>query len=158
MNRRSFVRSVVAASLLPGLPAAVSAKELPKIIVHRDPSCGCCGAWVAHMRNAGFTADVLESRNMQEVKARLGLPGELASCHTGEVAGYVIEGHVPADAVKRLLAERPDAKGLAVPGMPIGSPGMEVPGQPDDTYDVVIFGPAGQSVFARYRGGVRVMT
>ena len=156
MNRRQLLTTLVAAALAPS--ASAFANGLPEIIVHRDPSCGCCGAWVAHLREAGFTAEVVETRNMQQIKDRLGLPADLASCHTGEIAGYVIEGHVPADAVKRLLAERPNAKGLAVPGMPIGSPGMEVPGQPDDTYDVVLFGPTGQSVFARYRGGVRVIT
>ena len=86
------------------------------------------------------------------MKVRLGVPDDLASCHTAEVGGYVIEGHVPADAIKRLLAEKPQAKGLAVLGMPIGSPGMEVEGVEDDTYDVVLFGPAGQKTFARYKG------
>ena len=80
------------------------------------------------------------------------MPDDLASCHTAEVGGYVIEGHVPADAVKRLLAEKPQAKGLAVPGMPVGSPGMEVTGVENDTYDVVLFGPSGQRTFARYEG------
>jgi len=77
----------------------------------------------------------------------------LAACHTAEVAGYVVEGHVPAGAIKRLLAERPDAKGLAVPGMPVGSPGMEVEGTAPETYEVMLFGPAGHRPFARYRGG-----
>ena len=86
------------------------------------------------------------------LKAELGVPRSLAACHTGEVAGYVVEGHVPADAVKRLLAERPQARGLAVPGMPVGSPGMEVEGVKPDTYDVVLFGPEVQRAFARFRG------
>ena len=80
------------------------------------------------------------------------MPQALASCHTAEIDGYVIEGHVPADAIKRLLVEKPQAKGLAVPGMPVGSPGMEVEGVEDDTYEVVLFGPSGQGTFARYQG------
>jgi hypothetical protein len=80
------------------------------------------------------------------------VPQSLASCHTAEIGGYVIEGHVPADTIKRLLTEKPKAKGLAVPGMPIGSPGMEVEGVEPDTYEVVLFGPSGQTTFARYRG------
>jgi hypothetical protein len=86
------------------------------------------------------------------VKVRLGVPQALAACHTGEVAGYVIEGHVPAVAIKRLLSEKPQAKGLAVPGMPIGSPGMEVHGIEPETYEVVLFGPFGKRTFTRYRG------
>jgi hypothetical protein len=104
------------------------------------------------MRAAGFPVEVVEAADMNRVKARLGVPRELASCHTAEVAGYVLEGHVPADAVLRLLAEKPQAWGLAVPGMPVGSPGMEVEGAPPDTYEVVLFGPGGRRAFARYRG------
>ena len=89
---------------------------------------------------------------MAPIKSRLAVPTALSSCHTAEVDGYVIEGHVPASAVRRLLAERPSATGLAVPGMPVGSPGMEVPGSPDETYDVILFGPTGQKIYARYKG------
>jgi hypothetical protein len=94
----------------------------------------------------------VETRELNRVKAHLGVPPDLASCHTAQVQGYVIEGHVPADAVKRLLAERPEAAGLAVPGMPMGSPGMEMAGMEPDAYEVVMFGPRGRSTFARYRG------
>ena len=94
----------------------------------------------------------LDASRARWVKVRLGVPNDLASCHTAEVGGYVIEGHVPADAIKRLLAETPQAKGLAVPGMPIGSPGMEIEGMAQDTYKVVLFGPSGRSIFARYQG------
>ena len=100
---------------------------------------------------ASLTRDA-ETGAINRVKARLGVPNELASCHTAELAGYVIEGHVPAASIKRLLAERPEARGLAVPGMPIGSPGMEVPGLPDEEYAVILFGSFGQSQFSRYRG------
>jgi hypothetical protein len=146
---------------LAAVPVAMSrmpavAQELPKMTVTKDPSCGCCSAWVDHIRAAGFPVEVIESTEVNRLKVRLGVPRDLASCHTAEVGGYVIEGHVPADAVKRILAERPQAKGLAVPGMPVGSPGMEVEGVANDVYDVVLFGPGGERVFARYRGAVRI--
>lgn len=147
ISRRGFLVGLAA---LPSLAAA--AEALPKMTVTKDPSCGCCGAWVDHVREAGFAVEVIESPGVSRLKARLGVPQALASCHTAEIGGYVIEGHVPADAIKRLLAEKPQARGLAVPGMPVGSPGMEVSGVEDDTYDVVLFGPAGQRSFARYKG------
>ena len=124
----------------------------PTVAVTKDPSCGCCERWVTHLREAGFTVTVTEGP-VNPLKIRLGVPRELASCHTAQVGGYVIEGHVPAGAIKRLLAEKPKGTGLAVPGMPTGSPGMEVEGMEPDTYDVVLFGPTGRSTFARYRGG-----
>jgi hypothetical protein len=104
------------------------------------------------MRSAGFPVEVIETHEINRVKVRLGVPQALASCHTAEVDGYVLEGHVPAAQVKRLLTERPQAMGLAVPGMPMGSPGMEMDGMAD-TYEVVLFGPAGRRTFARYEGG-----
>lgn len=156
MNRRFVLLGLAAAGAAVALPS--SAQSLPKVVVHRDPSCGCCGAWVDHIRAAGFPAEVIETDGINRVKARLGVPQALASCHTSEVSGYVVEGHVPAEAIRRLLSERPDAKGLAVAGMPTGSPGMEVPGTPPDTYEVVLFGPSGQSTFARFRGPTRLTT
>jgi len=111
-----------AATLLAG--PAWAAGTLPRITVTRDPSCGCCGNWVTHVRAAGFPVTVIEAADLAPLKARLGVPGALSSCHTAEVGGYVVEGHVPAGAIRRLLAERPRATGLAVPGMPVGSPGM----------------------------------
>jgi len=129
-----------------------AAGEFPKIVVTRDPNCGCCGAWVTHVKAAGFPVEVVEAADLAPLKAKLGVPENLASCHTAEVGGYVIEGHVPADAIKRLLTQLPPATGLAVAGMPIGSPGMEVPGTPPETYDIVLFAPGGRRVFARYRG------
>lgn len=136
-----FVRSV-------SLP--VDADVLPEIIVHRDPSCGCCGAWVEHLKRAGFPVKIAETRGLDAVKQRLGVPADLVSCHTAEVAGYIVEGHVPAGAIQRLLAQKPQATGLAVPGMPIGSPGME--GGAPDAYEVILFGQQGRRVFARYLG------
>ncbi|GJE78532.1 DUF411 domain-containing protein [Methylorubrum suomiense] len=129
-----------------------AAEPLPEIQVTKDPSCGCCEAWVTHIRAAGFPVQVTEAP-VNPVKARLGVPRSLASCHTAQVGGYVIEGHVPAGAILRLLAEKPPGIGLAVPGMPVGSPGMEADGVPPDTYDVILFGPELQRPFARYRGG-----
>jgi hypothetical protein len=130
--------------------AQTGAETGPAITVHRDPGCGCCGGWVEHLKHAGFATTVIASRELDAVKRRLGVPAELASCHTAEVEGYVVEGHVPASAIRRLLAERPAAAGLAVPGMPVGSPGME--GGTPETYEVVLFGPQGRRTFARYRG------
>ena len=148
ISRRALLAGLAAASFLP----ASAVEALPTMTVTKDPGCGCCGAWVDHVRKAGFAVEVIESPEINRLKVRLGVPQALASCHTAEIDGYVIEGHVPADAIKRLLVERPRAKGLAVPGMPVGSPGMEVEGVADDTYEVILFGPSGQGTFARYQG------
>lgn len=131
---------------------AIAAETLPKMTVTRDPNCGCCGNWVAHVKAAGFPVEVIEIDDVAPLKAKLGVPDALTSCHTAEIGGYVVEGHVPAEAIKRLLTERPKATGLAVPGMPVGSPGMEIRGQAPDAYEVVIFSAGRQNVFARYRG------
>ena len=142
-----------------GLAASVAfgrqaqAEGLPTVSVTKDPTCGCCERWVDHLREAGFAVTVTEGA-INPLKVRLGVPRDLASCHTAQVGGYVVEGHVPAGAIKRLLAEKPEAMGLAVPGMPVGSPGMEVEGMEPDTYDVVLFGAAGRTTFARYRGAI----
>ena len=108
--------------------------------VYRDPSCGCCEAWARIAGEAGYQVRLLDDNDMTAVKQRLGVPAELASCHTSVVDGYVVEGHVPLDQVDRLLRERPsDIKGIAVPGMPIGSPGMEAPDGRTEPYQVVAF-------------------
>lgn len=126
----------------------VRADALPAIVVTHDPDCGCCYKWIDHLRANGFdvTAHAASPKNL---KVHLGVPRELSSCHTGVIENYVIEGHVPAVAIKRLLAERPKARGLAVPGMPIGSPGME--GGEPQVYDVILFGDGEQKTFGRYR-------
>jgi hypothetical protein len=149
LTRRSltFVLGGMALAL-----AGRHAEAAPRIVVNKDPNCGCCTAWVEHLRGAGFEPHVNELSDLAPLKKRLAVPPALSSCHTAEVEGYVIEGHVPASAIRRLLAERPSAIGLAVPGMPIGSPGMEVPGSPDETYDVVLFGPTSRRTYARYKG------
>ncbi|HEU4774217.1 MAG TPA: DUF411 domain-containing protein [Lysobacter sp.] len=130
---------------------ASDSSALPLVVVHKDPYCGCCGSWIEHMRAAGFTVEVRDVTNVMPIKQRVGLPAGKESCHTAEVAGYFVEGHVPADDVKRLLAEAPDARGLAVPGMPAGSPGMEVPGGHVDPYVVELIGRDGStSAYARH--------
>jgi hypothetical protein len=127
-------------------PAALATNALD---VYSDPSCGCCGAWVEYMRAQGYTVAVHQDQPMAAVKARFGVPQRAMSCHTAVIEGYVIEGHVPVEAIRRLLAERPDAIGLAAPGMPMGSPGMEM-GAPE-RYDVVLIGRDGSTrVFATH--------
>lgn len=117
-----------------------------------NPSCGCCHKWAAHMQANGITLQTTEQQDMARVKQQWGVPGTLQSCHTARVGGYVIEGHVPATVVKRLLKEKPAIRGLAVAGMPAGSPGMEAPiSQP---YQVVAFRADGQQyVYASMPGG-----
>ncbi|WP_114188450.1 DUF411 domain-containing protein [Microvirga aerophila] len=151
LNRRTLLTGFAASAILAGQRAA-GAEALPRIVVSKDPTCGCCTGWVDHLRQAGFTAEVIETPEINRVKVRLGVPQDLASCHTAEIGGYVIEGHVPADAIKRLLAEKPSGKGLAVPGMPMGSPEMEMEGMAPEAYEVVLFGPSGRTTFARYQG------
>lgn len=127
------------------------ADDAHHLVVHKHPSCGCCVLWVDHMRAAGFTVDVREHEDMGPVKQRVGLPPAKGSCHTAEVDGYFIEGHVPAADVARLLDERPDARGLTVPGMPAGSPGMEVPDGTVHPYAVELVHRDGTtSVWARH--------
>lgn len=141
--------------MLAGLAVLAAAGHLtpaagrPLLTVHKDPNCGCCGGWVEHLRAAGFEVAVRETSDLQPLKARLGVPDALASCHTAEMGRYVIEGHVPVRAIERLLGEQPDARGLAVPGMPLGSPGM---GGAPEVYDVILFGAGRQERYGRYRG------
>ena len=114
--------------------------------VYRDPSCGCCEAWAKVAEDAGYQVTLLDDNNMTAVKQRLGVPAELASCHTVVVGDYVIEGHVPLEEVDRLLRERPsDIAGIAVPGMPLGSPGMEVPDGTKEPFQVIAFDAAGRT-------------
>lgn len=97
------------------------------VVVHKSPTCGCCTKWVEHLRSNGFTVEVHDEADVASSKRRLGVPAPMASCHTAEVGGYFVEGHVPAADIQRLLTQRPAIRGLAVPGMPAGSPGMELP-------------------------------
>jgi hypothetical protein len=141
--------AVAAALAAPALPAFAE-RARPLVEVWKSPTCGCCGAWIEHMQAAGFDVRIHDVGNTA-ARAKAGLPAKFGSCHTALVDGYVVEGHVPAEDVKRLLAQRPAALGLAVPGMPIGSPGMEQ-GDQRDPYDVLLVArDGGASVWRAYR-------
>lgn len=114
-----------------------------EVVVYKSPTCGCCSKWVDHLRAAGFTVRTEDMNDLSTIKADLGITNALASCHTAIVGGYVVEGHVPADVVQRLLDEKPEVVGLAVPGMPMGSPGMEGPRK--DPYNVLAFDQQGNT-------------
>lgn len=141
------VASTIEAAAAP-TPAA---PKLAHVVVHKSPYCGCCGLWVEHMREAGFAVEVRNVDNLNPIKQRVGVPLAKGSCHTAQIGNYFIEGHVPAGDVKRLLAEQPDAKGLVLPGMPKGSPGMEVPDGSIDAYTVELVANDGStSAFAQH--------
>jgi len=149
ISRRNFAFGV---ALMPFLSNIGHTQTTPpKIIVSKDPSCSCCGSWVKYLRNNSFVAEIIETANMERIKVGLGVPEPLWSCHTAEIDGYVIEGHVPADIIRRLLAQRPQATGVAVAGMPSSAPGMNMPGA-SDIYDVTLFGTSGQERYARFQG------
>ncbi len=151
VTRRSALALVTAFLVL---QRSTAEAESPAILVHKDPNCSCCAGWVQHLKDAGFAVRVEETTNLQPVRKRLGMPADLAACHTAEVEGYVLEGHVPAAAVRRLLEQRPTATGLAVPGMPAGSPGME--GGKPQQYDVILFGANGRQPFMRFFGSENI--
>lgn len=139
-----------------GLALAVVAAGAPvlaaddEVVMYKDPNCGCCGKWAEHMRSHGFKVREIATRDMGTVKREAGLPAELGSCHTAKVGGYIVEGHVPAADVRRMLDERPKIVGISTPGMPMGSPGMEGP-YPPDRYEVVSFDrKGGVEVFSRH--------
>jgi hypothetical protein len=142
---------ILAGAALVAAPA--QAIEPVQVTVYKDPACGCCGAWADHIRNAGYKVTVIDEPEINPLKGRLGVPSSLMSCHTAEVGTYVLEGHVPAAALARLLAEKPEIRGLAVPGMPVGSPGMEVEGTEPEIYDVMAFGSGEPKSFMRFKGG-----
>jgi hypothetical protein len=149
LDRRTLL---AAFALSPIAPGAATARA--SMTVFKDPNCGCCGAWVDHVRARGFQTEVRIEPRMNLIKTRLGVPVQLSSCHTALIEGYAIEGHVPAEAIERLLRERPALAGIAVPGMPIGSPGMEVEGQAPDPFKVIGFTAAGgRLLFADYPHG-----
>ena len=158
MTRRTMVWGTAAAVLTLGLgavalPDMVRAAPSPApagaaaVEVWKSAGCECCDGWVRHMRAAGFDVTVHTVDDMTPVRRAAGVPEELESCHTARVGGYVVEGHVPAADVRRLLAERPAARGLSVPGMPQSAPGMDNPGEP---YEVVLFGRSEPTVYARH--------
>ena len=140
-----------AAEVSPVDTAAAPTAALPAMTVRKHPSCGCCSVWIDHVRAAGFKVEAVDVEDMAAVKQAAGVPGAMASCHTAEVDGYVIEGHVPAQDIVRLLRERPPVRGLAVPGMPLGSPGMEHPSGIVHPYSVMLVLPDGSTrEFSRY--------
>lgn len=148
-NLLSIFRLLAIVVLITGLAACQPQAQAQEITVYKSATCGCCKKWVSHLQDNGFTVKAINVANIRTIKKEQGVPEQLASCHTALVDGYVIEGHVPAAAIKRLLSERPKTKGIAVPGMPMGSPGMEGPHK--DKYDVLTFGETGATgVFVRY--------
>lgn len=150
--RRRFLLTTTALALGGALPA-MAAAPLPTLQVWKSPTCGCCNDWIAILERDGFEVQSFDEGNTA-IRSRLGLPAKYGSCHTARVGGYVVEGHVPAREIRRLLAEKPDAIGIAVPGMPVGSPGMDGPeyGGRRDPYDVLLVLRDGSSrVFASYR-------
>ncbi|EKV26461.1 CopG protein [Caenispirillum salinarum AK4] len=142
MRKPAAILSAAGLALALGLGFSAAHAEPSQhgtMTVYKDPSCGCCGAWVDHARAAGFDVEVKDTDEMHVVKGMLGVPEQLGSCHTATIDGKVVEGHVPADTLARFLKEAPaDARGIAVPGMPIGSPGMEQGGY-TEPYDIVTF-------------------
>jgi hypothetical protein len=147
MTRRVALGIFAATWIAPTFSAGA---QQSAVLVHKDPNCGCCAGWAQHLKDNGFAVTVDERADLQVVRKRLGVPADLAACHSAEIDGYVVEGHVPALAVRRLLHERPKAIGLAVPGMPAGSPGME--GGLAQEYDVLLFGLDGSRRFMRFVG------
>ncbi len=145
-----LTRRAVMAALPLMFAVRAEAAPAPLIQVVKSPSCGCCSLWVAHLRRAGFRVGVADVADVGPTARRLGVPDDLRSCHTASVGGYAIEGHVPAGDIARLLRERPAALGLAVPGMPLGSPGMEAGGR-GEPYQTILFTRGGRRrVFARH--------
>mgnify|MGYP001146781178 CR=1 FL=1 len=146
MKNRFFLLPLLAALATPSW----AARPLPVVDVYKSPHCGCCTQWVAHLKQNGFTVRAYDTDDVVSHKYRLGVPPGYGSCHTAEVAGYLVEGHVPAREIKRLLKERPAAHGLVVPAMPAGSPGMETAGH-RDRYEVLLVEPDGTPrTYARY--------
>ena len=152
MNRRLLLQMVSGVPLAwMALRGNSATGEL--VIVHKSEGCICCEAWVKHLQGAGFTVRVIEESNLGPIKEQVGVPVGKGSCHTAEVQGYFLEGHVPASDLQRLLRERPKAKGLVVPGMPPGSPGMEVPSGRFAAYEVLLVALDGTTtVFAKHGG------
>ena len=152
LTRRHVLSGAASLISLGILAGQTFAQELETIEVFKTATCGCCHDWIAHLQDAGFAvaAQDLEYVALAELKQTAGVPDALVSCHTGRIAGYVIEGHVPAADIRRLLVERPAAIGLSVPGMPFGSPGMG-PEDQREAYDVILIGRDGATnVFASY--------
>ena len=147
MIHRTIAKVILSGALV--IPVLAHA-AMPIVDVYKSASCGCCGEWVKHMEKNGFTVKTHDVANPSDYREKFGIPKQFGSCHTATVAGYAIEGHVPAADVKRLIKAKPKAKGLAVPAMPLGSPGMEGPRK--DPFDVLLVKADGStSVYKRYK-------
>lgn len=154
MNSRLFLAAAVAMVFAPSDLRAQAARTeplfTPAVTVFKDPNCGCCKEWIEHLRKHAFRVTAKDTNDVASIKRSGRVPSHLGSCHTAFIGGYVIEGHVPAEDIRRLLKEKPRVAGLAAPGMPVGSPGMEV-GNRKDKYDVIAFNRDGSTqVFARH--------
>ena len=144
----TFLQAFLGVFLLAAAFSA-AAQTLPTVEMYKNPDCGCCGQWAEHMRKNGFQVVAHDVEDITAKRASLGMPASVGSCHTAKVGGYLLEGHVPAADVRRLLKEKPKALGLAVPGMPAGSPGMDVPNSPP--YETLLVAKdGGTTVFARH--------
>lgn len=133
-----FVASLflIAAGVMLFSPTRINAETtLPTVTVYKSPSCGCCKKWVSHLESNGFVVNAINQNDLRSIKRELGIEPQFQACHTAKIGNYVVEGHVPAEDIKRMLAEKPEIHGLAVPGMPMGSPGMEGPRK--DNYNVL---------------------
>ena len=149
MVKRASV--IIGVLLFGSVGVVIGQSEAPTIEVHKSATCGCCSKWVAHLQANGLKVRTINDEDLTEFKAKHRVPERLQSCHTAIVNGYVLEGHVPASDVRRLLKERPAIVGLAVPGMPVGSPGMEIPNVKVQPFDVLAFDQKGQTrVFASH--------
>ena len=147
-NRRQLSLASLGLGILLALGANVwMAAQAPKpqMTVYKSSTCGCCSKWVEHMQANGFDVKAIDVDDIDKVKRERGVPADAASCHTAIVNGYIVEGHVPADAVMKVLKEKPAIAGIAVPGMPMGSPGMEVPGGQKEAFNIVAFDKAGKT-------------
>lgn len=154
LNKETQVidRRTMLGLVLMAVPASACAKpaKMPQLTIYKSPSCGCCGAWVDHIKGSGFKTVINEMDDVAPVAKKLGVPGSMRSCHTAVLDGYFIEGHVPAADIRKLLREGPKARGIAVPGMPIGSPGMEQ-GDRRDAYDtMLVLNDGSAQVFAQH--------
>lgn len=148
MNRRKVLQALIIGAA--GAPLFAAAAPAPLVEVYKNEGCGCCEGWIDHLKANGFQVKAQNVADTSPYREKFGIPKELGSCHTGVVQGYGIEGHVPAADIKRLLAQRPKAKGLAVPSMPMGSPGME--GNRSDPYDVFLVHADGRrTVYRHYK-------
>ncbi len=155
MSRRTILLGGTAIIATGAIGVGAMARRTPAdetidIVVHKTPTCGCCGGWVSHITDAGMSVRTENHADLTAIRQELGAPGELASCHIAIAEGYVVEGHIPADAIRKLLTEKPDAVGIFVPGMPLGSPGMESP-RGSQPYDVILLRRDGtKEIFASY--------